>query len=459
MKIARYLAPFSNPWAVAGESLMLPLLAVALGIWLNPLDPLWTAAGFPWAWLAPVILALRYGPFAGLAGAAVLLVAWLAFNLAGWLPGEFPKVNFLGGLILVMLCGEFSSLWVARTRRAEGVQLYLDQRLEYLTHQYYLLRLSHDRLEQDLIGRPMAMRDALGALNALIARQAGDTAAANGTGATALPGADGLLRLFAQYCQLEAAALHAVRDGVVEAQPAARIGAAPDLFDAADPLLARALENERLSHVAADLAAGENPSRYLIAAPLTTLDGRVLAVLLVERVPFFALHEEMLQTLNLLLGYYADGLSMHTLAAPLRADCPACPPEFAFELQRLWRVRRDSEVPSVLVALEFRPHPQFDGLAEQIARQRRALDVNWLIEAPTHKVLLTLMPLAGAAAAEGYLARIESLVRPKGVDSLNAAGVFAHVARVDTQPPLALLAHLFEVCDVPAEACAVRADA
>jgi len=155
--LLRHLGPFGKPWAVAGETAILPLLAVAIGIWVNPLDPLWIKASFPWVWFAPVILAMRYGPFPGLGGAAVLLLAWLAFNASGWVVGEFPKLNYLGGLILVMLAGEFSSVWLARARRAEGLQKYLHQRLEYLTHQYYLLRLSHDRLEQDLIGRPMAI--------------------------------------------------------------------------------------------------------------------------------------------------------------------------------------------------------------------------------------------------------------------------------------------------------------
>ncbi|MGP1684403.1 MAG: PelD GGDEF domain-containing protein, partial [Giesbergeria sp.] len=151
-----------RPWAMVVEMLVLPLVALALGFAWNPLDPLWSTAAFPWSWLAPVILALRYGPLPGLGGAGVLLVGWLAVNVGHY--DAFPQLFFLGGLILVMLVGEFSSLWQARTRRAETLQLYLDQRLEHLVRQYYLLRLSHDRLEQELIGRPMSMRDALSTL-------------------------------------------------------------------------------------------------------------------------------------------------------------------------------------------------------------------------------------------------------------------------------------------------------
>lgn len=450
----RHFIPFGNPWAVASETLMLPLLAVGIGIWVHPLDPLWVKASFPWAWFAPVILAMRYGPFPGLGGAAVLLVAWAAFAASGWISGEFPKLNFLGGLIMVMLAGEFSSIWLARARRAEGIQLYLDQRLEYLTHQYYLLRLSHDRLEQDLIGRPMAMRDALSTLQSLIRN---DPSVAQ----SPLPGADGLLRLLAQYCQLEIATIHPAENGHLAAPPVARIGQPRDdgELDCHDPLIREALEAGALSHIADSLAAGASPSRYVIAVPMKTFDGRLAGLLAVERVPFFALHEEMLQTLNLLVSYYVDGLDMHQLAAEIQQEFPACPDEFAAELQRLWHVQQGALTGSIITVLEFLPRPELDYLAFQIGRQRRSLDVSWLIESPQRRVLATLMPLAGAAAAEGYIARIEEWVRQKSGCTLSEAGIFPHVLHISDTAPLPLLNQLFQICNVPVEARSLRADA
>ena len=430
---------------------MLPLLAIGLGIWINPLDPLWSHAAFPWTWFAPVILAMRYGPFPGLAGAAVLVVAWAAFQMSGWVLGEFPKLNFLGGLILVMLAGEFSSLWLARARRAESVQLYLDQRLEYLTHQYYLLRLSHDRLEQDLIGRPMAMRDALTALQDL----ARDT-----SNKDRLPGAANLLRLLAQYCQIESAALYVTTSAGLTTTPGASMGQLDNngQLCPSDPLVVHALEAGQLSHIASSLGSGDHPSRYVIVAPITTFSGENIGLLAVERVPFFALHDEMLQTLNLLLGYYADGLIMRELATEIREAFPGCPVEFAAELQRLWRVSDESRVRSVIVALEFHEHAEFEDLSNQIQRQRRSLDVSWLIESPHKEVLVTLMPLAGNAAAEGYITRIEQWVRQKGKPNLDEARIFPHILYIGDKAPIPLLNHLFEICNVPAQARTLRAD-
>lgn len=442
--------PFGNPKAVVGETLLLPILVIGLGMGINPGDPLWIDAGFPWAWFAPVILALRYGPFPGLAASVMLLFAWFVLSGLGWIGAEFPKLYFLGGLILVMLVGEFTSVLVGRARRAESSQSYLDQRLAYLTHQYYLLRLSHDRLEQDLISRPMAMREALATLRELTAA---DEAVSH-----PLPGAEGLLRLLAQYCQLEKATIHAFAGGELDQLPVACLGGA-SLLDPADPMVRHAQAEGALTHVAQGLQTGENPSQYVIVAPLQTVEGQQLGLLTVEQVPFFALHDEMLQTLNLLLGYYSDGLVMQSVAAPIRRAVPECPSEFAFELQRLWRVRQDFDVKSIIVALKFDTQPEVEDLLLQIRRQKRSLDVTWLIESERSRILVTLMPLAGTAAAEGYLARIEEWVRQQRSRSLDENGIVPHLLHVDDVPPVALLQRLFETCHVPIEARSVRADA
>ena len=61
------------PWIALLEILLIPLVALAIGFLLNPQDPLWIHSDFHWTWLAPVIVALRYGPLPGLSAAGVLL--------------------------------------------------------------------------------------------------------------------------------------------------------------------------------------------------------------------------------------------------------------------------------------------------------------------------------------------------------------------------------------------------
>ncbi len=47
-----------RPWIVLMEAAVLPAFMLALGLWLNPEDPLWIHADFHWAWLAPMVVAL-----------------------------------------------------------------------------------------------------------------------------------------------------------------------------------------------------------------------------------------------------------------------------------------------------------------------------------------------------------------------------------------------------------------
>lgn len=404
----------ANPIAVVAESIVLPLVACVIGFTVDPADPLGIHAGFPWVWFAPVLLALRYGVLSALGGAGIVLAAW--FWLYGGGPEHFPKWTFLGGLILIMLVGEFSSVWLARTRRAETVQFYLEQRLENLTRQYYLLRLSHDRLEQDLISQPMSMRDALRVLHNVPENAHLDPA-----------GSETLMRVLAQYCQLETASLHDIDEqGQAKADPVACIGLNTPLA-AADPLVKQALETGLLTHIGQATPEQRRQTRYLIAAPLANLHNTLFGLMVVEKMPFFSLQDETLQTINLLLGYYSDGLSMHALAAGIRSRHPECPLNFAFELQRLWHLQQATNLSSVVVALEILPRAIEMDIPQQLQRLKRALDENWQMQGKGRRLLATLMPIGTRAAAEGYIARIEEWARQREGQTLPQLGIFPHV--------------------------------
>lgn len=425
--LGKLASPSLRTSVLLAEVVILPLLFLVVGFWLSPTNPLWVKTEFPWAWLAPIVIALRYGALAGLGSSAILLVGWIFLHHGQW--QEFPQLYFLGGLITVMVVGEFSSLWRAQTRRAETAQHYLEQRLEHLVRQYYLLRLSHDRLEQELIGRPMSMRDALQKLN---------------TSSGAVSATDNLLQLLAQYCQITDASLHAISNEQILPQAVAHIGSQEPL-DLGDPLLRQALEMRKLCHVVESLE-GEQQSRYLIAAPLLDLRGDLYAMLVVKEMPFFALQTENLQVINLLLGYYTDGLSAKELALPLLARFPSCPENFAVELQRLAHMQQSTGIGSVVVVLEFTQEAISRSVPRQILRMKRLLDEIWHMEPQAGKqVLAILMPLGTTATAEGFLQRLEQWALRKQRSSLMEAGIFPHVYALKKYPPPKLLQRITEL--------------
>jgi len=207
----------------------------------------------------------------------------------------------------------------------------------------------------------------------------------------------------------------------------------------------QALQTGQLCHVSQAVTAQQD-TRYLVAAPLLDLAGDMYGLLVVQDMPFFALQQkESLQTIQLLLGYYTDGLSMSQLAQPIVQQFPDCPPLFAFELQRLAHIHRSTQVPSIVVALELQHRALEQDLPPQIERLKRELDEVWRIEAPGRQVLAVLMPLGNATTAEGYIHRLEGWMQHKSQQSLAQAGIFPHVVQPDSAQPVRTVQRLHAI--------------
>lgn len=411
------VAPRRAPLWVWLETIGLTLLTLAFTYWFDSADPLLLGARFPWIWFAPVLLALRYGVPSGVLSTVVLAVAWFLLVYAGDTTAPFPKSLFLGGFLLVMVCGEYSSLWRTRVRRVNELNVYIDERLERLTRQHYLLRLSHERLEQNLISRPVTLRDALARLKQLIVEQ-GST--------QILPGAQDFLVFLAQYCQITSAGLYPMRDEDTPIEkPASYLGAIGDLkID--DPLVKYCLEKASLCHVQVDKITDETYSRYLVVAPVRTSTGRTIGILAIEEMPFFALNRETLQTLSVLIAYYADGSVAADVAHRIRQVLPDCPDEFAAEAHKLHSIQQTTGIPSSIVALVFGPSGRREDLYGAIRRQKRGLDMLWEAQHDNRQALITLMPLAGDAAVEGYVARIEGWLKTQHGLTMEEAQMAVH---------------------------------
>ena len=426
-------------WLWAGfEAVLFGVAALTVAFWLNPADPFGTTSEFPWLWLVPAVVAMRYGSVIGLVSVLTYSGCWFGLELLQLVTPVFPKVYFLGGLILALICGQFADVWNSRQRRLRAVNAYLDERLNTLTKSHFLLRLSHERLEQDLLAKPLTLRETLVRLRSLSTLDRNE----------ALPGANEFLQLLAQSCQLEVAAVFALRrDGTYEPEPAAKLGPARAL-DLADPLLNYGLEQGDLVHVQmAQPGAREfDHSRYLICAPMFTASGSRVGLVAVERVPFFALNYDTLQLFTVLLGYYADGVEAGQETRQLISRVSACPPEFALDLVRLTRIRNNADIQSAMVALVFDDNPLGADIYAHVRRLKRNMDVGWEPHVAGKRVQISLLPLAGPAAVEGYLARIEALVQAQFAVDFSGAGIVAHIVALGAASPADALSGLLARC-------------
>lgn len=443
---SRFFAPVLRDWErpiallrIVAENFLLITIALGISRWLSPDDPFGIDQQFPWLWIVPMLLGLRYGTIDGVLGAGLILGAWLLPHPWGMTGGViepvFPQEFFLGGLVLVLICGQFADVWNGRLSKVRAANAYLDERLISLTRTHYLIRLSHQRLEQELLVRPVMLSDLLTELRPATPEDAGH-----------LANADVLLRMLASSCELESASLHKYVNGSLESTAVARIGETNNLT-ANDPLVQMSLESARLMHVrGTDASLYE--SDYLICAPVVASSGDRLGVLVVREMPFFALNEENLQFIAVLLGYYADGLVKSRAIHPIQTLRPNVPSEFALELVRMKRLYDSSRIDSSIIGFSFQVKHNGKAMYEHMRRLKRGTDIAWEVETSTQHVLVLLMPMSGPPAVEGMLDRMEKVVKQIYFMSLEEAHISVHTAGMSSAESEWVLDDLLNRCGV-----------
>lgn len=407
--------------------------AVALAWYLQPQDPTLAQVRFPWLWLVPVLVALRYGVLPGLLSGVVLVGnEWLALRL-GRLPGSLSVNNLFGGGLLVLICGEFSDVWRDRNRRMEETYLYVTERLSRLTKRHLLLNLSHDRLEQEMLVRPGSMRDALVRLRSLSMN--------NQQTGQVLPGAAGLLQLLSQYVNIESAEIYTLdeHDGAyVLGTSVASLGE-PEALAADDELLTLVLETGSLAHIASQDISLQRATSQLVVAPLVSGENHLIGVLAVTHMPFFSLNVENLQMMLVLLGYYADNLDSADSVNAMQRRLPTMPVLFAQELARMMHLYAKLRIVSHLVVMRFESGHGEEMVADFL-RVKRGLDLYWQTELNKVPVLVVLLPFASVSAKEGFQQRIEGWLESRFHGDAFALGVHLKVISLELPDALGDLA-------------------
>lgn len=439
------------------ETFVATLASIALCGMFAPHDPLLIGTGGAWIWIVPLVIALRYGTILGACSGIIVLATWYALYPGGFntqivgrlhiaaatgVASTFPVGFFFAGFVLTMLCGQFGDIWITRLRQARAANEYLAEQLAVLTRNQFMLRLSHERLEQDLMSRPATLRDSLLKLRqtALAQEPVGDVD-------VPLRGAQTFLDTAAQACQFERASIHGWRGGGPARDAAATVGT-PFPLDPDDPLVREAISVGTLVHVASVEQQEAARSAYVICVPLVDALKTTIGIVVVESLPFLALTTDNLQFLLVLCHHYADGVRHAAVTQDILKEFPSCPYEFALDYARLAHLARTTRMQSSLVALVFETDERSTALFENVLRTRRALDTQWAIRNDRHHVMLTLMPLSGEGAVDGYLLRIEENMRARfGVD-FESAHVAEHAIEVPAEQPVAALRRLLELCDV-----------
>ena len=402
------------------ETVLWPALLVFLCFVSNPGNPFYINEGFPWPWLGPWLIGLRYGVGYGTVAALGLLASWAALAASP----QFPRLYFLGGAIATLIAGEFGSYWRMQVLRLKESLHFLNDKVERLTRRLYLVKLSHDELEYEMVDRLGTLREALIELRVLMDRHTRE----NPLEAAGLPGAQYMLDFVVQHCRIESAAMYSVR--MEPTIQLTRVAVAGRMRDPAidDPMVVRALETGYQVHLQ-DALMESAPSNQLIAAtPLISSERQPFGMVAIGSMPFTALTTDNLQTIAVLVESYADYLRLSLNASEILSQWPDAPRGLAGEFAWLSRLFNEFSLASRCVVWRVRHAREQEMLGEVLQLHSRGETAwRWPLDRTTQAgdpCVISLVPFSDAAGVRIYKQRIfDSMDRnfgDLGADQLSA---------------------------------------
>ncbi len=409
-RFASLTRPTLNRWirhhpgltARVTETVLWPLLFVYLAWLSNPGNPFYINDGFPWPWLGPWFIALRYGVGYGVVATFGLLGSW------SWLSAspQLPRLYFLGGVIAMLVAGEFGSYWRRRLLQLEQSLQYFNDKIERLTRRLYLIKLSHDELEYEMVARPGTLRQALIDLRVLV-----DCYACEHPGdLSGLPGAQLMLDFVVNHCRIESAALYQVQmEPSLKLKQVAVVGRQVELR-VNDPLILRALETKHQVHLQDTLLHTARRSDLIAATPLINIKLQPIGLMVISNMPFTELNADNLQTVAVLLESYADYLRLLQGSSDLLPVWPEAPRGMQSDFAWLTRLHMDYGMESRCMVWYARHARENEILTEILALHTRGETAwRWPVDqAKLHQpsCVIALIPFSGASGVRVYKQRL-----------------------------------------------------
>ncbi len=400
-------------WFADLESVVLPLLILGLGWKLRPQDALGIHAGFPWAWLGPWLVAVRYGAGRGLFGAALYAAFWELSMRLGLAPAAaiFPSEYFLGGVLMTLVLGEFGTAIVNRQDLHREVARDLRARLERTKRRLFLVKEALDTLEQELTDRPLTLRDAMLEMRRSFAFATPGVGAAH-AGGPPLPDPNAFMLLLSQACRLlEAGVFVRRRQGRAwRWEQAFSLGQDLPLLDAGHPLIERCLQSGEAVHVAQERAAEAERSQWVFAAPLRLDEqGRPDALLAVHSMPFMSFEQQNLQRLQVLCASYLDFAHLEAGVAPIREAWPQAPVGLQQEWAQLSGLGLRTRLRSYCAVWMHEGPLDAEEFSEFSSRQPVESSM-WTFETASGAALVVLLPLISASAVAHYRGEMQEVL-------------------------------------------------
>jgi len=424
------------------EASIITAVILLFTFYFNSNDPFFLKSTFPWIWFGPLFLALSYG--LGPAIFSMLVMSAALFLYAHQI--DLPFLDFrnylIAGFLLIVLVGEFSSLWQSKVRHAEEVSRYIENKLDTFSHAFYILRQSHDQLEQSLISKPATLRSVLLQLRKqMLANQ----------GQLNQDTASGLMELLVHFTKVNQGAIYHYIEEIDSFELVAKHEYLAPL-NREDPLVVKALENKTTNHYPLSFLTDKDESAYLAAIPIIANGNKIKGIIVIVDMPFLSLNEENLESITILAHYYANSLNAIKASQAILTKYPNCDINFASEFYNFQALMTDKNISSYLVSIALKPSSMSENVMKTFFEQQRSIDSHWLTKGKDKDnnevpILFSLLPFSNADVVNGYINRMKNLAMQKYQIDIDKSIVFYYQKLKSNIEPMQLIENTFKLIE------------
>lgn len=397
----------------------------------KPEDPFFLNSTIAWPVVAPLLISLRYGFFKGVISAALLLLIIVLWQRINGDANNLTPTYAIFIAITSMVAGEFRDTWERRLSRLQESNQYRQLRLDEFTRSFHMLKVSHDRLEQQMAGHSLSLREAL--IN--LRKKIQGTDKQEHSSATISPSvANKILTLFSEYGSIQQAAIYQYANDSIQTEPLSRLGENISLL-LDDPLLKHCISTRQVVSINPEMIKKINAqqSKYMMCIPFTDANNRLYAVAVVNSMPFLSFQEPVQKLLAVLAGHIADLFSAVQIVEKLdNVELT----EMLVNLKRSMININKHDLPSTVISFNIENNDAGYQVLSIIKQIRRGLDLIFEYQTDSKTEVICLLPLTELIGVEGYRDRLQEACQSQLGMSLTQLPVTINIHYMSKDPEL-----------------------
>ena len=394
------------------ETIIIITIYLVAGYLIDPTDICLVNGEVSYVIIILMIITLFHGFENGiLAVSMIALAMWIFYDV-------LPYLDFLIALMMTMVSGEFQFYWTKKIEKAEISSIYSANKLDELSKAFYSLKISHDQLEKNYVVKPMSIRNSIEEIISMNLETNENENIENKNHDYYM----NFLGLLEKSFNVNSAILiyklgHDKEKFFTSKTVDVVFGSYTEKVESSlvleDYLVDKSLAHKIPVYVSDEsgepTATLDTDSDFIAAIP-AVIDGELVAILAIKRMPFMSFNREVLTSITILLEYFAIEIGHKEILDNLDTLQIIPEKDFRFEYARLRFMFIKNGVDSTVLIFKIDNELQSARIYEKVKKMLRSLDRVTLVEKNGFYYIVLLFPLHDKAAAEGYYNRLMSFL-------------------------------------------------